>query len=102
MLAKFEECVAFTLIEPLKIEHVLVERHRLLHVIHFHGDVIASVNLHIYKRSFVQLANFRFGRFRFLASTDSHLAPEPIFRSASCVELPSCDPIARWAWRSAA
>jgi hypothetical protein len=42
MRAKFEECVAFTLIELLKIEQVLVERHCPFHIVHLDGDVIAS------------------------------------------------------------
>jgi hypothetical protein len=45
MLAKFEECDAFTLIELLKIEQVL-ECHCLFHIVHLDGDVIASIHLH--------------------------------------------------------
>src|SRR5260221_5915848 len=51
MLAKFEECVAFTLIELLKIKQVLVERHCLFHIVHLDGDVIASIYLHAHSET---------------------------------------------------
>ncbi len=45
MLAGLEEGITFTLIELLKVEDILIERHSLLHVIHFNGHMIASVHL---------------------------------------------------------
>src|SRR5437016_12358217 len=43
MLAEFEESVTFALVELLEVKNVLIERDRLLHVVHFNGDVIASI-----------------------------------------------------------
>ena len=50
VLAKFEECVAFSFIKLFQIENVLVQRDRLLHVVHFNSDVIASIHLHAHGR----------------------------------------------------
>ena len=52
MLAELEERIAFSFVKLLQIENVLVERDRLLHVIHFDGDMIASVNLHAHTSAF--------------------------------------------------
>lgn len=49
VLAQFEERIAFALIEFLEVEDVLVEFHCLLHVIHFDGDMVASVNLYAHR-----------------------------------------------------
>src|SRR3977135_2621523 len=45
MCAELEEGVTFSLVEFLKVEYILVKGDRLLHVIHFDGDMIAAVNL---------------------------------------------------------
>jgi len=46
MLTQFEERVAFAAAHLFQIENILVERHRLLDIIHFNGHMIASINLH--------------------------------------------------------
>src|SRR5438132_14045627 len=35
MLTQFEECVTFALVELFKIKDIMVEGHRLFHIIHF-------------------------------------------------------------------
>jgi hypothetical protein len=45
VLAELEEGVSFTAVELFEIENILVERNRLFDVVHFNGDVIATVNL---------------------------------------------------------
>jgi hypothetical protein len=46
MFAQFEKRIAFALIEFLEVEDILVKSHCLLHIIHFDGDMVASVYLH--------------------------------------------------------
>src|SRR5438045_77203 len=46
MLAEFEKCVAFALVEFFEIENILVKRDRFFDVVHLDRDVIAAVNLH--------------------------------------------------------
>jgi len=45
MLAQFEKSIAFSLIELLEVENILVERDRFLHIVHFDGNVVTTVNL---------------------------------------------------------
>jgi len=46
MFAELEKGVAFAAVHLLEIENVLIKRDRLLDVVHFNGDVIATVNLY--------------------------------------------------------
>jgi len=46
VLTQFEEGIALAAPHLFEIENVLVERHRLLDVIDFDRDMIASINLH--------------------------------------------------------
>jgi hypothetical protein len=46
MCAKLEEGVAFTLVQFLEIEDILVKRDRLPDIVHFNRDMIAAINLH--------------------------------------------------------
>ena len=45
VLAELEEGVAFALLQLFEIKNILIERDRLLDVIHFDRDVIAAVDL---------------------------------------------------------
>ena len=45
MLTQLEEGIAFTFVELLEVEHILVKRDRFLDVAYFNGHVVASVNL---------------------------------------------------------
>src|SRR5581483_2127369 len=47
VLAQLKERVPFALIELLQIKNVLVEGDRLHNVVHFNGDVVASVDLNV-------------------------------------------------------
>jgi hypothetical protein len=44
VLAKFEEGVAFAAVHLFEIENVFVKRDRLFNVVHFDGDMIASIH----------------------------------------------------------
>ena len=46
VLAEFEEGIAFSAVELLQIENVLIKRDRLFDVINLDRDMITSVNLH--------------------------------------------------------
>jgi hypothetical protein len=46
MVTQLKERIALAATHLFEIENVLVKGHRLLNVIHFNGDMIASVNLH--------------------------------------------------------
>ena len=46
MLAEFEKCVAFALVQFLQPEKILIEFDRLFDVAYFDGDVITAVDLH--------------------------------------------------------
>jgi hypothetical protein len=46
MLAQFEERIALAATHLFEIENILVKSHRLLDIIDFDCDMIASINLH--------------------------------------------------------
>jgi len=46
VLTQFEKGVALATAHLFEIENVFVKRHRLLDIIHFDRDMIASINLH--------------------------------------------------------
>jgi hypothetical protein len=46
MLTQFEKCVALAATHLFEVENILVKRHRLLNVIYFDRDMIASIDLH--------------------------------------------------------
>jgi hypothetical protein len=46
MVTQFEERVALAAVHLFEIENILVKGHRLLNVIHFDRDMIASIDLH--------------------------------------------------------
>jgi len=57
MLAKLEEGIALSLVELFEIEDVLIKGHRLLHVIHFDGDVIAPIDFYAHPSIVKTVAN---------------------------------------------
>ena len=49
VLAEFEKGVALAAPHLFEIENIFVKRDGLFDVVHFNGDVIASINLHAHK-----------------------------------------------------
>src|SRR5262249_22290174 len=54
MVTQFEERVALATAHLFEIEHILVKGHRLPDIIHFDGDMIASIDLHAHMSAYLK------------------------------------------------
>jgi hypothetical protein len=54
MVTQPEERVALTATHLFEVENVLVKGHRLVNVIHFDRNMIASINLHAHMRAYLK------------------------------------------------
>src|SRR5437764_14850928 len=53
VLAELKKRIAFAALQLLQVEHILVELHRRLHIIHLDGQMVTPINVHAHERSYL-------------------------------------------------